>query len=44
MDAIGILEEAGIRVERDEHDLHQSLVLPETLRAAGVEVEEFALV
>ncbi|KAF2851966.1 HET-domain-containing protein [Plenodomus tracheiphilus IPT5] len=38
-----ILEEVGIKVESYQRDPHRLVVLPETLRAAGIPVEDFVL-
>ncbi|KAI8933258.1 hypothetical protein NX059_009889 [Plenodomus lindquistii] len=43
-DPAEILEECGIKVESYQQHPHRLIVLPETLRAAGVPVEEFILV
>lgn len=43
-DAAEILHEAGIKTERYQQDPHELIVLPETLRAAGIPLEEFVLV
>jgi hypothetical protein len=39
-----ILEETGIKVERYQRWQHELEVLPESLKAVGVELEEFMLV
>jgi hypothetical protein len=39
-----VLGEAGIRVERYQRDPHKLVVLPETLRAAGIPLGDFVLV
>jgi hypothetical protein len=43
-DPAAILEDAGIKVERYQRHPHELIVLPETLRAAGIAVEDFMLV
>jgi hypothetical protein len=43
-DPAELLEEVGIRVEKYTRDPHELVVLPETLRDAGVGLEEFVLV
>jgi hypothetical protein len=44
LDPAAILEKAGIKVERYQRDPHRLEVLPETLRAAGIPVQDFILV
>lgn len=43
-DPAAILEEAGIKVEKHQREPHILEVLPESLRAAGVDLEDFILV
>lgn len=43
-DPAELLQEAGIKVERYKRNPHKLEVLPESLRAAGVALEEFVLV
>jgi hypothetical protein len=44
IDPDGLLEEAGIKVERYTRSPHELVVLPASLRAAGIAVEDFVLV
>jgi hypothetical protein len=44
IDPDGLLEEAGIKVERYTRSPHELVVLPKSLRAAGIAVEDFVLV
>ncbi|CBY01644.1 hypothetical protein IAQ61_003456 [Plenodomus lingam] len=39
-----ILEEVGIKVESYQRDPHKLIVLPETLRAAGIPLKDFVIV
>lgn len=43
-DFSAILEEAGIKVEHEQDEPPALFVLPETLRAAGLQVQDFTLV
>jgi hypothetical protein len=43
-DPAALLEEAGVKVEEYRRYPHELVVLPESLRAAGVPVEDFVLV
>jgi hypothetical protein len=44
IDPDGLLEEAGIKVERYTRSPHELVVLPASLRAAGIAVKDFVLV